>query len=531
MPDSLPDSESAPATAIADPQTSRGTEHFRQQMGHISRQSSVFFAGTVFTAAAAYLFKVYLARVLGAEALGIYALGMTIVGFLSAFNGLGLPQAAVRFVAAYSATGKTKLLGAFLARSVFLLLASNLLVAGILVVSGRWIAVRLYHTPRLGAYMGLFALIMVFGTMNAFFGQVLGGYKDVAKRTLITNFIGTPATMVLTILLVSWGLGLWGYISAQVLAAVLTTALLTTAAWQLTPKLCRTPGAWNQTFEKEVVSFSIASFGMVFLQFLLAQADKVLIGFYLNARDVGIYAVAMGLVAFVPSVLQAVNQIFAPTIAELYARQDRDVLRRIYQTLTKWIVGFTVPLVAMLLLFSHPLMRIFGPDFEMGWSVLSIGSLGELVNCGVGSVGFLLLMSGNERRLLRIQIVMGVVIVGLNILLIPHWGIVGAAVASAAISIVSNLWYLKDVHQALGLFPYTRSYYRLLLPFAGAFSVLWFVRSQLHGSHSVPMMGMALLSAYAAFGAVALLVGLDADDRTVANAVWARLRALIPGAR
>jgi len=60
--------------------------------------------GTLFTAVAGYLFKIYLARVLGADALGMYALGMTIVGFFGLFNGLGLPQAAVRFVAAYSAT-------------------------------------------------------------------------------------------------------------------------------------------------------------------------------------------------------------------------------------------------------------------------------------------------------------------------------------------------------------------------------------------------------------------------------------------
>ena len=46
----------------------------------------------------------YVARVLGAEALGLYALGMTIVSFFGLFNGLGLPQAAVRFVAVFAVT-------------------------------------------------------------------------------------------------------------------------------------------------------------------------------------------------------------------------------------------------------------------------------------------------------------------------------------------------------------------------------------------------------------------------------------------
>src|SRR5579883_1922817 len=133
-------------------------QKFRRQMGQISRHSAVFFAGTMFTAAAGYLFKVYLARVLGAEALGLYALGMTIIGFVGVFNGLGLPEAAVRFVAAYGATGRC---------------------AGLLVVlAGPWIADHFYHAPPLKAYLGLFALIMMLGAFTTFFGQVLQGYKD-----------------------------------------------------------------------------------------------------------------------------------------------------------------------------------------------------------------------------------------------------------------------------------------------------------------------------------------------------------------
>src|SRR5271157_1969814 len=74
---------------------------FHRRIGSISRQSAVYFAGTILTAAAGYFFKIYLARRLGAEALGLYALGMSIVGFLGLFNAVGLPTTAARFVAEY----------------------------------------------------------------------------------------------------------------------------------------------------------------------------------------------------------------------------------------------------------------------------------------------------------------------------------------------------------------------------------------------------------------------------------------------
>src|SRR5215471_10053225 len=67
------------------------TPQFRSQVGHISRQSGIYFAGILFTTGFGYIFKIYLARVLGAQDLGLYALGVTLMGFFGIFNSLGLP--------------------------------------------------------------------------------------------------------------------------------------------------------------------------------------------------------------------------------------------------------------------------------------------------------------------------------------------------------------------------------------------------------------------------------------------------------
>jgi O-antigen/teichoic acid export membrane protein len=528
----LPAKKTPPADDVLEVQSQPNDgPNFRQQMGHISRHSAVFFAGTIFTAATGYLFKIYLARVLGAEALGIYALGMTIVGLLGIFNALGLPYSAVRFVAGYMATARFDLLRSFLVRSIFLLLFFNLLLGGAVLLAGPWVAVRFYHTPGLSRYLGLFAMIMIFGALTAFLGQVLTGYKDVARRTVITNFIGSPLMMIITLGLVGAGLGLWGYIFAQVASAFVVIVLLVLAVWKLTPKAARAFHGSLEPIEKEVVSFSAIVFGVSFLEYLMSQADKILIGFYLNAREVGIYAVAMALVAFVPIILQSVNQIFSPTIADLYARGQTELLGRIFQTLTKWILGLTLPLAAGMVIFAPPLMRIFGRDFEAGWTVLVIGTLGQLINCGVGSVGYLLLMSGNQRRLVRIQAVMACAMVGLNIVLIPKWGIMGAAVGAALTNGVTNLWYLAEVRRTLGLLPYSRSYWRLLLPVCGNIIVLLMARAMFKAVRPewiVIVTGISL--AYFAFIAIAMAFGLDADDRLIAGAVWGKVRGAFQGA-
>jgi O-antigen/teichoic acid export membrane protein len=508
------------------------TQQFRSQVGNISRQSGVFFAGTIFTTAFGYVFKVYLARVLGAEALGIYALGMTVVGLVGIFGGLGLTWAASRFPPAYCSTGRLEDLRSFLAWSVLSLIGVNGLFALAVIAARHWIATRVYHTPALASYLSLFALIMFLGALTTFFAQLLTGYKEVAKRTLITNIGASLLTMLFTVVLVELGTALWGYIFAQVASAVVVLIVLVWVARRLTPIGARFSFRAIQPPPREMFSFASAAFAMDIVGFLYSQTDKVVLGFYLNARSVGIYAVAATIVAFLPIALQSVNQIFSPTIADLHARGESAMLNRLYQILTKWIFGLTLPLAAVVVVFSRVFMRIFGHDFEAGWVILVIGAAGQLVNCAVGSVGYLLLMSGNEKRLVRIQLVAAVVTVSFCFVLVPRWGIAGAAVAAALGNAGTNIWCLWEVKKVLGLFPYNRGYWRLLIPAGAALATTVGLRIALRPARpDILVVIVATLVVYAVFTGVVLLSGLEADDRLIAAAIWARVRGIFPGSQ
>ena len=526
--------DALPLEPVCDEPIPKAPLSFQSEMGRISRQSGIVFAGTIFTAVFGYVFKVYLAHVLGAEALGLYALGMTIISFLGIINGLGLPESAVRFVSLYVASGRLSALRALLWNGSWILLASNLVIAAVVLEAGPWIAVRFYHSPQLVRYLPLFTLIMVTGALNVFFGKVLAGYKEVGRRTVITRFVASPLTMVLTIALIILGGGLWGYLVAQIVSAVIVLGLLVTLVWRLTPAAARSFDASELSIEREVWSFSAAMFGVGMMEFFMSQTDRVALGHYRGAHDVGVYAVAATLVAYEPIILQSVNQIFAPVIADIHTRGDHRLLGRLFQTLTKWMLGLSFPLAVVMILFARPIMAVFGHDFEAGWPILVIGTCGQLVNCGVGSVGCMLLMSGNQHRLVRVQAYMAAIMVVLSISMVPHWGVWGAAVAAAVTNVGVNVWNLVEVRSALKLSPYNRSYVKLVPPLACAFFVTWLASKLLISAPIFTSMKtdlivifITLFSAYATFSAIALLMGLDEDDRLIANAVWARVRGAV----
>jgi O-antigen/teichoic acid export membrane protein len=496
---------------------------FRSRMGSISRQSFVYFAGTIFTAATGYFFKIYLARTLGAEALGLYALGMTIIGFLGLFNSLGLPMAAARFVAAYCARGDYSQLGSFLRGSLGLLIAVNVLLVGVVLLVGPWLAVHFYHAPKLSPYLWAFAAIMLLGVLNVFLGQVMAGYRDVARRTLVTHFTGTPVNIVAATLLISLGFGLSGYLVAQVASGLLVLGLLGRSVWKMSPAQARSDRS-RLHINREVVTFSAVAYGIAALQFLLGQSDKIVLGYYLDAKRVGIYAVAMALVGFVAIALDSVNQIFSPIISELHAAENHAVLQQLYSTLTKWVMVLTIPLALSMIVYARSLMSIFGASFQSGSAVVMIGAVGQLFNCAVGSVGFLLLMSGNQAQLMKIEAVNAALLIGMNIILVPRFGIAGAAVATTVTTIITNLWALMSVRRILNVFPYNAGYLKLVWPSAFSIAGTLALSRAMAGVHAQwKTAGAGLLFAYLIFMGMIFLIGLDQDDHDLAKIAWARV--------
>src|SRR5208337_1709152 len=171
------------------------------------------------------------------------------------------------------------------------------------------------------------------------------------------------------------------------------------------------------------------------------------------------------------------------------------------------------------------LMRLFGAAFEAGWLVLILGTLGQLVNAGVGSVGYLLLMSGNQARLIRVQVVMAIFMVAATFGLVRPFGIAGVALAAALTNALSNYLYLRQVRAALQLTPYNRTHLRLLGPCLASLAVTAGLRLLVRSLHLHPewlWIGIALVVSYASFCGLALLAGLDNDDKMIVAAISAR---------
>jgi len=161
-------------------------------------------------------------------------------------------------------------------------------------------------------------------------------------------------------------------------------------------------------------------------------ADLIILGLFRLDEEVGIYRAVSQLALLIIFGLQAINQVLHPHFARLYAQRDRAKLQKLVTISARIILALAFgPFVVFLFFGGDILQFVFGSGFAMGATALAILAFGQLANAAFGSVGALLNMTGHERDTMRgMMIAMGANVV-LNFVLIPVYGMNGAAIATA----------------------------------------------------------------------------------------------------
>ncbi len=188
-----------------------------------------------------------------------------------------------------------------------------------------------------------------------------------------------------------------------------------------------------------------------------------------------------------------------------------------------------MPLFLIVLLFSKPILSIFGEDFVAGSTALVILSCGSLVNAATGINSVVIAMTGNTWLHTVNAIITLTVNLALSLLFIPSMGVIGAAIAQAGCWSVLNLARTLEIFILLRLLPYNKNFIKpvvaAVVAVVAAYAMAqWiFVGSNLVST--VVNIG-CLMTVYAA---MILVLGLSEEDRTVLVHLRGRLKAMLSG--
>lgn len=419
---------------------------------HFARGTTGTFGLKVTTSGLAFLISLLLARLLGVTGYGAYAYALAWVRFLVVPALLGLDKLLIREIAACHTQSAWGLMRGLLRRT-------NQAVLGASVGFGMLgAAVGLALAGHLGSQMVTtlwVALIMV--PLLAFTRikqATLQGLQKVV-RGQVPELLIQPLLFIILVgsayLVLGKGLGppsvAGMYVGAAGVALLVGARLLS----QALPTAVRKASPTYQMRAWVRSAMPLLFVGGMYI--INSRISIIMLGSLKGAEAAGIYTVADQGAALITYVLFAVSAPLAPTVASLYALGDMERLQRVITKSVRVILLFALPIAFVLIVFGYWFLLLFGHDFTRGQTALIFLSVAQLMTAIVGPVSLLLIMTGHERDAAKGIGICALLNVILNALLIPLWGLNGAAIATTSSTITWNLLLAIWVYRRLGIYP------------------------------------------------------------------------------
>lgn len=422
--------------------------HAGRDLGFLIKKSGIAFTVKAGGMVAQYLFVYTLARLSGPGTLGTFTLSYTVIQLLVILSLLGLDNLLTRKVATASAVNDPTSLRKAYQIAVRTSIISSVLISTLLFFLSPLLAENIFRKPGLTSSLQIISISLPFFTSVVIHASAFRGIKNMFGFTFYKTTIPIINTLVL---LLSYYLQLDLLPAVGFTMASILTAFGYAAGWK--KKLTHTGTIEYQQRDYSTMlreSLPMLMTGSIF--FILNWIDNLFIGYFRNESDVGIYDTAFKIATASAIILQAVNAIQAPVFAEYKAGGDLRKLRQSVFQSNRLLFLLTLPLTLLILAMPEFLLGIFGSEFKAGAMCLSILAVSNMLSAICGSVGILLQMTGYQNIYNKIIMAAAGLSIVLNLLLIPVWGITGAAIASSAAKIFQNLGASFVVYKKLGIF-------------------------------------------------------------------------------
>lgn len=433
---------------------------------------------------------VVFARWLRPEGFGAYSLALVAISFAGGLSTLGMDNTVPRFCALYLGSGQIDRIPPVIRFGLNYSIAASMVLSGAL-----WLLLRfgIAHGEKLqpiGAVSGWVVIGVPVIAVQLVLFQTILGLQSVKLRIVLEKILQPLLRFVLPFGLVLWaGDRLHAAVGGMVIGAAVLTLL---SAQFVTNRLRWMPASTSVTGDvrREWLRYSLP-FALYSLQNFVAVGmgiDVLLVACLASVRESGIYAAAFRFTPVLVLARGAIDYAFGPKAGLLYGQSDLNAIRTLYKTSSTLALAWTLPFAIVLTVFSRPLMSTFlGPGYDAGAAALAILVFGFVADGATGCNTTLLSIVGRTGLVLLNGLTGGVVTVCLCLLLVPPFGITGAAVAvTIARSLVNlmataEIWHLQRIH------PFSSATAKVLLA-ACAAAVLGFAGWQRLGFSSTLMM-------------------------------------------
>ena len=386
------------------------------------------------------------------------------------------------------------------------------------------ISIQVFKKPELAPLLQITSTIIPFLVLSEVLAGATRGFQKMHHMVIAQNIVQPIIRLVLIVILSlvgispAWAIIIFGLANG---AASILFLFFLNKQFPLKQSI-----SVSSRDTRTVLSYSLPLWLSNLMVTFRGNAQTLLLGSLNTITGVGVYSVVDQVNQVGQMLFNSITTSARPMIAEIHDQGDNEQMGRLYQTTTKWIVMINLPVFLIMMLYPVPILTIFGKSFVNGAEAMIILALANLVDIGTGMCGAIVEMTGYTKLRLLNTFIRLIASLGLNFMLIPIWGILGAAISTLLVEIVINLLILLEVWFLFRLIPYNRHFFNPLIAGLAAFATGLTVNYLLPFQEKTIYVLFSLVAMLAVYVAVNLSLGLAPEDRLLVSRLHQRFGTL-----
>jgi O-antigen/teichoic acid export membrane protein len=451
------------------------------------RGSSLLLVGRVISLVVNFVIQVLIVRYLSTAAYGAFAYALSFVALGEMLVTLGIDRSLGRFLPIYEERGEWSKLFGTIALVAGTILSLGLVVIVLVVGLAGLAGPSLIDDPLAISLIVILVVLAPIQAADTMFTSILAVFAS-PRAIFLRRFVLSPLLRLSVV-----GLLVLGQFQATFLAFgyVVTGAIGVAIYVYLLARVLRERGMLKHLDVRrldlpvrEILVFTVPLLTTDIMYVLMNTTDVVLLGAFHGVDEVGAWRVVQPLGGLNQLVLSSFALLFVPAASRLFIRRDTGEMRDLYWQTAIWMAVSTFPIFIVTFALAEPLTVLLYEDrYASSAILLSLLALGRYVDVVCGFNGLTLRVFGNMRAIVAVNAFAAVVNLGLNLMLIPRFGALGAAIGTAATLIVYNIAKQVALARVTPLRAFERTYLRvyvaIVLASGACFAIQWSVRPPL----------------------------------------------------
>jgi len=433
------------------------SDDLEKSLGTIATGGSILFFGTIFGILLNVINQILLGRFLGVDGYGLFYLGYTIIILFLPFSALGLSGSLPRFLPFHYAKGEKDIVKSAIHFSQLLIFFISLLLGITLYFLSERLSVEIFHNNNLTIVLKYFSIGLPLFSLSDLLSGVIQAFKGAKYKVGIYDIGILLVRIIILIPFIIIGYSLFGAIIALLIAMIFT---IFSSIYVIRKKLFTDHSKYQIVpVAKNLLIFSwpLTLSYMVYL--CSSKTDVILLGIFRNSSDIGIYMPSFVIAQYVTLFSAPFSYMFLPVISELFSKRRFDIIESLFKSASKWIILLVLPIYIYFILFPREIISLlFGVNFSSGYLSLIILVTGVSSGVFTGFTGNILVGGGYTKSYLSFEILGAITIISVGVILIPIYGIIGAAICVSASYFIRSLASLIFVYKKTSMHPYNKSY-------------------------------------------------------------------------